>query len=155
MTRPATALAIRLAASLAAIAILSGCGNQMGQGSSGGSMGGMDMGGTSRSARATLVPANAVTGTGTANLAVVKDQVHVDVRAQQLAAGSSYTVHLHKGSCAAIGDVVRTIGSLPTDATGSGTVHLEYKGSDFPVPSFVDVHEASGSEGPAICGDLQ
>ncbi len=152
MKRSTTSVVLKLAATLAAVAAISACGNQMDHGSA---SGGMDMSGTSRSAKATLVPTNAVAGAGTATLAVVNNQVHVDVRAQQLAATSNYTVHLHKGSCAAIGDIVRTIGDLPTDATGSGAAHLEYTGGDIPTPSFVDVHAAGGTEGPAICGDLQ
>ena len=127
----------------------------MDHGSAGGSTAGMDMGGASKSAKATLVPANAVTGAGSATLAVIKNQVHVDVRAQQLTGDSTYTVHLHRGSCAAIGGVVKTIGDLTTDSAGSGGTHLEYAGADFPVPSFVDVHSSGGTEGPAICGDLQ
>jgi len=115
----------------------------------------MDMGGTSKSAKATLVPANAVTGRGTATLAVVKSQVHVDVQARQLTATTKYTAHLHKGSCAAIGDIIKTVGELQTDASGAGATHLEYGGSDFPTPAFVDVHTPDDTEGPADCGDLQ
>ncbi|MHB8509924.1 MAG: hypothetical protein ACYDGR_14975 [Candidatus Dormibacteria bacterium] len=141
----------RACAALVAVALVSACGSQMDHGS----VGGMDMGGTSKSAKATLVPANAVAGAGTANVAVVKSQVHVDVRAQQLTASTKYTVHLHKGSCASIGDIVKTIGDLQTDTSGAGTVHLEYGGTNFPTPAFVDVHTPAGTEGPAVCGDLQ
>ena len=139
---------------LFAVAFVSACGNQMDHGSTAGN-GGMDMGGSSKSAKATLVPANAVSGAGTANVAVVKSQVHVDVRAQQLTAATKYSVHLHRGSCASIGDIIKTVGDLQTDTSGAGTVHLEYGGTDFPTPAFVDVHSAAGSEGPAVCGDLQ
>jgi hypothetical protein len=118
-------------------------------------MNGMDMGGTSKSAKARLVPSNSVTGGGTANVAVVRGKVHVDVRATQLTATTKYTVHLHKGSCTALGDIVKTVGDLQTDASGAGGLHLEYGGSDFPTPSFVDVHSASGTEGAAVCGELQ
>jgi hypothetical protein len=142
-------------APLVAAFILSACGNQMDHASGGGSMNGMDMGGTSKSAKATLVPANSVTGGGTANVSVVKGLVHVDVRATQLTAITKYTVHLHKGSCTALGDIVKTVGDLQTDASGAGGVHLEYSGSDFPTPAFVDVHRSSGTEGPAVCGELQ
>jgi len=140
-----------IAAILLAAAALSACGNQPG----GSSMGGMDMGATSKSAKATLAPSNSLTGGGTVNVAVVKNQVHVDVRAQQLIAASKYTAHLHRGSCAAIGAIIKPIGELQTDNTGAGTVHLEYGGTDFPTPSFVDVHSADGTEGPAVCGDLR
>jgi hypothetical protein len=138
-------------AAMAIAVVLSACGNQMG----GGSMGGMDMRGSSRSAKATLAPVNAVTGGGTATVAVVKNQVHVDVRAQQLTAANKYTVHLHMGSCAAIGDIIKTVGDLQTDTSGAGAAHLEYGASNFPTPAFVDVHSPDGTEGPAVCGDLQ
>ena len=141
----------QLGTAMAATLILSACGNQMG----GGSMGGMDMGGTSKSAKATLVPANAVTGDGAVTVAVVENQVHVDVRTKQLTATTKYTVHLHKGSCAAIGDIIKTVGDLQTDASGTGAAHVEYGGSNFPTPAFVDVHPPDGTEGPAVCGDLQ
>ena len=118
-------------------------------------MDGMDMGGSSKSAKARLVPSISVTGGGTANVAVVKGTVHVDVRATQLMAGAKYTAHLHKGSCTAPGDIIKTFGDLQTDASGAGGLHLEYSGSDFPTPSFVDVHSASGTEGAAVCGELQ
>ena len=118
-------------------------------------MGGMDMGGTSKSAKATLAPANALAGAGSATLAVAQSQVHVDVRARQLMAATTYTVHLHRGSCAAIGDIIKTVGELQTDAAGAGATHLEFGGSDFPIPAFVDVHAPAAPEGPAVCGDLQ
>ena len=118
-------------------------------------MGGMEMGATSKSAKATLAPSNSLTGGGTVNVAVVKNQVHVDVRAQQLTAATRYTAHLHRGSCPAIGELIKPIGDLQTDTTGAGTVHLEYGGSDFPAPAFVDIHGADGAEGPAVCGDLR
>lgn len=141
----------RPAAALAVVVLVSACGNQMDHGSTGG----MDMGGSSKSVKAALVPANAVTGTGSANVAVVKSQVHVDVRAQQLTSATKYTVHLHRGSCASIGDILKTVGDLQTDASGAGTVHLEYAGTDVPTPAFIDVHTPAGTEGPAVCGDLQ
>ena len=141
----------RIGTILLVTAVLSACGNQTG----GASMGGMDMGATSKSAKATLVPSNSLTGGGSVNVAVVKNQIHVDVRAQQLTAASKYTAHLHRGSCAAIGEIIKPIGELQTDPTGAGTVHLEYGGTDFPTPSFVDVHSADGTEGPAVCGDLR
>jgi hypothetical protein len=138
-----------------ALIILSACGNQMDHSSGGGSMNGMDMGGTSKSAKATLVPANSATGGGTANVAVVKGKVHVDVRATQLTAASTYTVHLHKGSCTALGEIIKTVGDLQTDASGAGGVHLEYSASDYPTPAFVDVHSPGGTGGAAVCGELQ
>ncbi|MFN2464460.1 MAG: hypothetical protein ABR573_11245 [Candidatus Dormibacteria bacterium] len=118
-------------------------------------MSGMDMGSTSKSEQATLVPANATGGGGKVTVALVKNQVHVDVRAEELTAGERYSVHLHKGSCIAIGEIIRTIGDLTADASGAGAVHLEYAGSSLPTHAFVDVHAAGGSEGPAVCGDLQ
>lgn len=136
---------------IVAVFVISACGNQV----SHDSMGGMDMGGSAKAAKATLVPANAVAGAGTANLAVVNNEVHVDVRAQQLTASTKYTVHIHSGSCASIGNVIKTVGGLQTDTSGAGTVHLEYAGSDVPHPAFVDVHMPTGTEGPAVCGDLQ
>jgi len=134
-----------------ATAVLSACGNQTG----GASMGGMDMGATSKSAKATLAPSNSLTGGGTVDVAVVKNQIHVDVRARQLAATTKYSAHLHHGSCAAIGEIIKPIGELQTDASGAGTVHLEYGGSDFPTPAFVDIHSTDSAEGPAVCGDLR
>ncbi|GAC1574239.1 MAG: hypothetical protein NVS3B24_01150 [Candidatus Dormibacteria bacterium] len=144
----------RAAAALAAVVAISACGSQMDHGSTGG-MGGMDMSGASKSVKATLAPANATAGGGTANVAVVKDQVHVDVRAQQLTAVTKYTAHLHRGSCASIGDIVKTVGDLQTDGSGTGSVHLEYGGTSIPTPAFVDIHTAAGTEGPAVCGDLR
>ncbi|MGI8607972.1 MAG: hypothetical protein ACR2MY_01905 [Candidatus Dormibacteria bacterium] len=135
---------------------LTGCGSQASGGSTGsGSMAGMNMGGTTKSAKATLVPSNSITGAGTVTVAIVKNQVHVDVRAQQLTAATRYTVHLHHGSCASIGDIIKSVGDLQTDTAGAGMTNLEYSGSSLPTPAFVDVHAPAGTEGPAVCGDLQ
>ena len=144
-----------LTAATAAFIVLSACGNQMSQGSGPGSMAGMDMGVTTKSAKGSLVPSNAVTGSGHVTVVVVNTQVHVDIRAEQLAASTKYTVHLHRGSCAARGDIVKTIGDLQTDTSGAGGAHLAYPGKDLPKPSFVDVHSPNGTEGPAVCGDLE
>jgi hypothetical protein len=137
------------------VVTLAACGGQMDHGASGGSMAGMDMGPASTSARATLAPANSVSGSGTVTVAVVRDKVHVDVRARELSPGQAYTVHLHKGSCAAIGDVIKPIGDLKADGSGAGNVHLEYTATSISTPAFVDLHAAGGTEGPALCGDLR
>lgn len=128
---------------------LAACGQSMDHGSTGA----MDMSGA-QSAKATLVPTNAPTGAGTATVAVVKGQVHVDVRAQQLDANATFTAHLHNGSCLQAGRILKTVGDLRTDATGAGMVHLEYAGSQVPMPTFVEVHANDGREGPVICGEL-
>lgn len=77
-------------------------------------MGGMDMGASpsAKSAKATLSPDGSAAGAGAGNVAVVKNQVHVDARVQQLTAASKYTVHLHRGACAASGDVIKTVGDI-------------------------------------------
>ena len=116
-------------------------------------MGGMDMTGAT-SAKATLIPTNAVTGTGTATVAIVKGQAHVDVRAQQLVANTRFTAQLHKGSCIAGGDVLKTVGDFQTDANGAGAAHVEYAATEVPIPSFVEVHTVDGRVGPVVCGEL-
>lgn len=146
---------IGLVLGLVAAVTVAGCGNQSRNSADGGSMAGMDMGGTTTSARAMLVPSNSVSGGGVATVAAVKGQLHVDVRAQHLAAGARFVVHLHRGSCAAIGDVIQTVGDIQTDQAGGGGAHLEYPAGDVPMPSFVDVHAAEGTEGPVLCGDLR
>ncbi len=119
-------------------------------------MGGMDMGASpsAKSAKATLSPDGSAAGAGAGNVAVVKNQVHVDARVQQLTAASKYTVHLHRGACAASGDVIKTVGDIQTDASGAGTAHLEYDGTDLPAPAFLDVHPAAATTTKALCGDL-
>jgi hypothetical protein len=134
----------------AAVTLLAACGNQS---IDHGGMTTQQMAGP-QSSKAVLAPA-AAAGTGTATMAVVKGQIHVDVRTAQLSPSGAYTVHLHQGSCDAIGSIIRPLGDIQTDASGSGMLHLEYAGTEVPAPAFIDAHAPGSTEGPAICGDLK
>ena len=135
---------------VAEVVLLAACGNTMDHG-------GMNMSPMvgPQSSKATMAPAAAAAGSGTATVAVVKDQIHVDVRTANLSPSAAYTVHLHQGTCSAIGSIIRTVGDIHTDALGSGMVHLEYAGTEVPAPAFVDAHASGSTEGPATCGDLK
>jgi hypothetical protein len=146
--RPAAVFSVIAATGLA------GCGNDSGHSMGGGSMPGMDMGGA-KSAKAILVPNNIPSGGGTATVAVANGQVHVDVRLRQLSQSTKFTVHLHKGACTASRDLLKTVGEIQSDADGAGAGHLEYAGTELPMPAFVDVHPTGSTDGPILCGDLK
>lgn len=128
---------------------LAGCGETMSHGP-----GGMDMSSApmTTSARAQLTPAAAYEGSGVANFAIDKGQVHADLAVQKLTAAAAYNVHLHQGTCVNSGKVDRELGSFQSDATGAGKLHAEFAGEQTPT-GFVDVHTVGG-EGPALCGEI-
>ncbi|MBU3061490.1 CHRD domain-containing protein [Nocardia sp. NEAU-G5] len=101
-------------------------------------------------------PTKGVTPAGTVALAydAAKHSLHVDLTATGLPANSAHAVHIHKGTCAAQGDVVYPLPDLQADASGKGTVSTTVQNVTTAPPAtgwYVNVHMGPMSQ--ILAGD--
>ncbi|WP_429420514.1 CHRD domain-containing protein [Nocardia sp. GAS34] len=96
-------------------------------------------------------PVKGMTPAGTVALAydAAKHSLHVDLTATGLPANSAHAVHIHKGTCAAQGDVVYPLPDLQADASGKGTVSTTVQNVTTAPPAtgwYVNVHRGPMSQ---------